>query len=60
MINITKRKQISMKINMDEICDNCGRRRGDHYGDPEDSCYGKKNELFEDCSPKIFRESKYK
>ena len=49
-----------MKINMDEICDNCGSRRGDHYGDPEDSCYGKKNELFESCSPKIFRESKYK
>lgn len=49
-----------MSKKMDEICDNCGRRRGDHYGEPDDSCYGKKSELFEPCIPKIFRESQYK
>lgn len=43
---------------MDEICDNCGCRRGDYYGEPEDSCYGDKNELFESCKSKKFAKSK--
>lgn len=35
------------KMNYNEICGNCGKRRGDHYGEPEDSCYGDKQEIFE-------------
>lgn len=49
-----------MNKTMDEICNNCGSRRGDHFGEPDDSCYGDKKELFESSKPKIFRESKYK
>ncbi len=46
-----------MSKKMDEICDNCGRRRGYHYGEPDDSCYGycgDEIELFESCKPKVY------
>lgn len=47
-----------MKINMNELCDNCGKRRGDHYGEPDDSCYGDPRELFESSKPKKFVKDK--
>lgn len=37
-----------------EICGNCGNLKKNHYGFPEDSCYGKIEEVFESCNPKEF------
>ena len=56
MVN-KKLKELDDKL-MDLICKRCGSRWGDHYGVPEDSCWGEKKEKFIPDDRKKFKELK--